>query len=178
MGVPVVAVVRPGPDVELDIGTVRTQLIGELVQSRVAERILIAGVDPDRLSQIWARGLGRCLQDVVAFKVGGVVERSGRRFTARVPDGGRMGADRAEQAGVEAGYVERPEATHRDPADGDPPRVGVELPGDARYPHMPDVGPPATCRPLVPIRVIVCVRSGDDRSSLALVGDGLEDPRV
>src|SRR3954447_12065331 len=106
MSVPVVAVVLARPDVELDVRTVRSQLPGELVEAGVPERILVAGVDPDRDVEVGARCVSGLLEDVVALEVRGVVERTRRGLASRVPDRRRVRPDRTEQAGIEADDVE------------------------------------------------------------------------
>jgi hypothetical protein len=70
MAAPVVAAVRSGPDVERDVSTVRAEVLGELIETGMPKRILVAGVDPDRQAEIGTGRIRRCLQYVVAFEVG------------------------------------------------------------------------------------------------------------
>src|SRR5436190_19374808 len=95
VAVPVVAVVRAGPDVEGDPLPIGTQLAGEDAVG-LAERVLRTDVYPDRSAgQRAARREG---DHVVACEVGCVVEGAGRRVGAAEPHRGRVASDRAEAA--------------------------------------------------------------------------------
>jgi hypothetical protein len=56
--------------VERDVSTVRAEVLGELIETGMPKRILVAGVDPDRQAEIGTGRIRRCLQYVVAFEVG------------------------------------------------------------------------------------------------------------
>jgi hypothetical protein len=66
---------------------VGAQCLGELVQPRVPEGILITGVDPYRQAQVGTGSAGRGLEHVISPEVRGVVERPRSRLGAGVPDG-------------------------------------------------------------------------------------------
>ena len=149
VGLPVVAVVAAGPGVEAHVRAVGAQPGGQRHVGR-PERVGGADVDPDRGAPVRI-GLRGGREQIVAAEILGVVECPGGGVRAAKPHRGRAGPDRAEAAGCGARQFERPEASHRDPADRHPPRVGMQARERDRDDLAQHVVGPAASRAVVPV---------------------------
>ena len=139
--------------------TVGSQRLGERGVGR-AEGIVGADVDPDRGAAVGVSDSGG-RDNIVAGEVLGVVERAGSTVAAADPQRGGVPADRAETPGMQAGDVQRAEAAHRDTADGDPFRVGVQPAQRLRDHLVDDEGAPGSVGSVMPVGVGTAVGEDD-----------------
>ena len=137
------------------------------------ERIVAADGDPDARAAEGAAARARDAEHVVAREVGGVVERAGRRLATRAPQRRRLAADGAEPAGMADGKVQGAEASHRDAADRDSPRVGAEPSDPFRNCLFEDVPSPRPVGAVVEVAVVAAVHEDDVGRARAEVGERL-----